>query len=1018
MAKRNSRVQSLSTRIPINTLSGGVGRQAPSKRLPTEAQNIDNALVTLEKSISKRSGWQLIGSNISNWKRGWTFDIDPSNKDLWFTWFDIAENARYLIIIDYNATSESQQLLWVFRVINSESTTATKWLDISPPNQDIPLSVREYITFGTGSARQNLKAISVGQNLIILNRKVKAGFTSDTTGPAVDEGLIDGTEESSLANFILRNNGHNTGYDGDLSYETFAVTGNGTGFVCSFQVVNGAPEWIKGVSSVGDGYKVGDVLGILDEDGNEKDNRITLLNPPNYLFNFSGERSNVIDLKGRQIEYSTVIPQDPLANASEWNKYEDYIAGDEVIHGSTTSNRRIYQAKNTISGGDSQSAPANTGNWRFRPDSDGGSHPSFIPVEDWIYPRSSTPELGQSLADFSKIPFPPKANDMIANNGKNLATSGVDRTEETLAALYPNIGSPDGRGKIYFAAASYLSALPGYYRIISDSEINGGQGRPYTQRVRTPDANSVFDAKRFPQRLSLVDENIFKFNEINWSTRTTGTKESNPGPAIFTKEDKSSRQVAINSMAFYRGRLFLSAEDTLFSSRIGEFNNLWIANPSNIVSTDPLDLQASSNKYSRINAMIPFADYLFINTDSDTQFELMGSENQITPFTAELAPTAFYSTSPMVDPILMGSQIYFFSPNKMYLYFSTGTANLNNAVEVSSHCPDYLPSNFGTVGTAPSRDTVFFVDEDNKNHLYMYVNRFSGDQVVQNAFHRWTLDSSYSILSASFFDDYIYAVVSYPENDVSHNVKLIKCLLNEEDLLVPRIDGRYQLQILNEFITDVNNVNYYPATYNTTTDRTTFYLPHTDVFDSSHKIDNIILSKGFGDREYERLNILSNTNVTIETDTETFNWTAIDVAGNYSYDIHPDKYIYFGRKYTMNVEMSPIFYRDDQNNVVNGVLNLRTMHTRHFNTGSYDIAVSRRGRSETVTTFNVMQLGTLNQTLNDWKLVEDQGELTSKVYGYASETTIFIRSSDPTPCNITNIELRGKFKPVYSSVLD
>ena len=35
------------TRLPINTLSGGVGRQAPSKRLTSEAENIDNCLVTL-----------------------------------------------------------------------------------------------------------------------------------------------------------------------------------------------------------------------------------------------------------------------------------------------------------------------------------------------------------------------------------------------------------------------------------------------------------------------------------------------------------------------------------------------------------------------------------------------------------------------------------------------------------------------------------------------------------------------------------------------------------------------------------------------------------------------------------------------------------------------------------------------------------------------------------------------------------------------------------------------------------
>ena len=94
-----------------------------------------------------------------------------------------------------------------------------------------------------------------------------------------------------------------------------------------------------------------------------------------------------------------------------------------------------------------------------------------------------------------------------------------------------------------------------------------------------------------------------------------------------------------------------------------------VRDPSNITDTDPIDLQASSNRYAKINAMLPFANSLFINTDSDTQFELLGSENRITPLTAELAPTAFYATSPVIDPVLMGTQIYFPAIKDVHLFF-------------------------------------------------------------------------------------------------------------------------------------------------------------------------------------------------------------------------------------------------------------------------------------------------------------------------------------------------------------
>ena len=56
----NQRGRMLSTNIPINTLSGGVGRQAPSKRLPTEAQELSNMMVTVERSMEKRPGVEVM----------------------------------------------------------------------------------------------------------------------------------------------------------------------------------------------------------------------------------------------------------------------------------------------------------------------------------------------------------------------------------------------------------------------------------------------------------------------------------------------------------------------------------------------------------------------------------------------------------------------------------------------------------------------------------------------------------------------------------------------------------------------------------------------------------------------------------------------------------------------------------------------------------------------------------------------------------------------------------------------
>ena len=167
MAKRRRSVRTVNQRIPIYTLSGGVGRQAPSKRLPSEAQTIENCFVTLEKSIAKRNGFEIFRSS-GEGEFQYSLPIeDLASKDLWYHWFDVAGNARYLIVIDFNATTPSKQFLWIFRL------KANGWTDISPPNDSISNEVRKYLTHRNeeyGTAKEALRAVSIGQELLILKQ--------------------------------------------------------------------------------------------------------------------------------------------------------------------------------------------------------------------------------------------------------------------------------------------------------------------------------------------------------------------------------------------------------------------------------------------------------------------------------------------------------------------------------------------------------------------------------------------------------------------------------------------------------------------------------------------------------------------------------------------------------------------------------------------------------------------------------------------------------------------------------
>ena len=127
----------------------------------------------------------------------------------------------------------------------------------------------------------------------------------------------------------------------------------------------------------------------------------------------------------------------------------------------------------------------------------------------------------------------------------------------------------------------------------------------------------------------------------------------------------------------------------------------------------------------------------------------------------------------------------------------------------------------------------------------------------------------------------------------------------------------------------------------------------------------------------------------------------------------------WGKNFTMLATLSPQYQRDNLNNVVDGVLSLRSMQTRHYNTGSYRVEKTVRGRTSTPMRYSPMELD-LTLALDDMPLesVETTGETSSKIFGYAAETSISIISDSPNPVNITQIEMKVRFKDTLSSFIN
>jgi hypothetical protein len=1113
-----------STRIPIFSLSSGVSTQTPSKRLQIEAEALDNALISLERSFEKRPPFEMVpqisfigNTQTDNSNKLNLFNLPFSSVDLWWYWFTINEDNRFAIAINYDATDENSILFYVYK-INEDN-----WIDITPTSNVekteqnstiVSSATRSYITYGSGSykAKDVLKATTVGSSIIVLNTLVKAGFTSGKNGFTIN---LDGTETTTAdlkggkvtyytATRVIGvpgglepvvNNSTNSssqiieptnissldkfGYDYLLNYSltgtTLAATSSltlptyGDDRIGEDSIINvhAITQGVGGVTTyVGSRYFTATVTKTYNSN---KTNLSFDTTPSTYRRNsvpvYNGTtlmiatQSGVTNTGGWNVASSlnkivivystTVIPSsiEYGVGCLIWVSEEEYVYGYVTKVVNTLSPTYYYfQLYVTEVSSSWRSSGVITGNVNIAFEcidvditqvsptlaSDATTYSKWLvwygttlPVEDYKYKDSNQPWLGQSVADFSEIRFPPYGNDPFKSNSLILGDTVVDESARNmLKALYdpshPLISQINasgqypngfGLGKIYYTAGPYLSQSSGYYRVINFPEgqktkINNsmitGTGRPYTQKVRSPDICSVIDENRMPQKLSFdaSPEGINKdwyFGPIKWKERTTGDRDTNPGPSVFLNSDKTdARHINLNTITTYRDRLFFASGDVVFSSQLGVYEDLFLQDPSNIVSADPIDIRASSKTYTEIVSLTPFSDFLFVNSKADTQFELRGSENQITPLTAQLTPTAFYSTARLTEPLLMGSLIYFFDKGRLYMYIAQQGTSLSTAEEVSSHCYGYLPQEYKCTCVCPAQNTIAFVGEENQNSIYFYTNRFSADKVLQNAFYRYVLETNDIIESIQSYDNYIYAIVKRFNSITGFEYYILKSYLGRIDKSIPRLDNLFKLTILK-------NENTF---FNQSTNETNIYINYPYTINK----DKIVLitdssDSSWGEKKYTVLQ---------PTIFENINGIGYILKINGDYSQHQSK-LYVGTKFTMNVELSTQFVRDQNNNIIDGVLNLKTLQLRHVDTGNYDVIATRREKSVITSKFSAL---VSNQYLDTLSIENTQkmGEFVAKVFGFSDTTSVKIISDYPTPVNIVNMEFKGKFKQNYTSL--
>jgi hypothetical protein len=273
-----------------------------------------------------------------------------------------------------------------------------------------------------------------------------------------------------------------------------------------------------------------------------------------------------------------------------------------------------------------------------------------------------------------------------------------------------------------------------------------------------PGLETSLDPSTMPHALVRNPDDSFDLIELPWVDRAVGDNESAPFPSITG--------LSISSLFYFRNRLGFLADENVLLSQAGDYFNLFPTTITQVLDSDPIDVVAGdasgeSSPVSILEHAVAF-DRKLVLFARNAQF-IMGADGVLTPNTATIDPVTSFQASARCRPVSAGRFIYFTfdrdGASGVREFYVDGAAQTEDAIEVTAHCPTYLPTGISRMTGSTLENVILAISEDTPNKMYVYEYFWSGQEKLQSAWGTWEFEEGATILSCDFFDNIAYLVV-------------------------------------------------------------------------------------------------------------------------------------------------------------------------------------------------------------------------------------------------------------------
>ena len=359
------------------------------------------------------------------------------------------------------------------------------------------------------------------------------------------------------------------------------------------------------------------------------------------------------------------------------------------------------------------------------------------------------------------------------------------------------------------------------------------------------------DASTMPRQLVNVAPNIFQLRRMSFDSLSAGDEISNPSPSFIN--DK------INNMFQYKNRLGFLCQGTVIMSEsgFGGFDslldrqnfNFFRTTVNTLLDSDPIDVTVASNRVTNLKAAKGFQENLVLFS-ANGQFVLKGGD-LLTPKTVSITPITNFSFEDQVEPLPLGSYIYFPFTRGEFTGLREFTVNASSdtydAAEVTEHVPSYIPKEIIDMAGTSSEDSIVLLSKNDTSSLYIYNYFWSNNQKILSAWSKFTFNGN--IRGVEFIESTLYAIIS--GNGETNLVKMpLESGLKDAAGYVTHLDMRVSASLAGEVLgTSVNNTpesgdSYTPFTGSWTSNGLSTTIEDTTAYGNGVELANSVGSHG------------------------------------------------------------------------------------------------------------------------------------------------------------------------------